>query len=117
MSSTQSTEQRPAGVDTATLLRGAGVVSLVLAVLSPVVGLVTSVATRIWAARSGAGTRLATWGIVVSVVLIVATVVVAVIAFSLVGRAANDGLVDVQALCAHRDSWGWLIDSLRYVCR
>ena len=34
-----------------------------------------------------------------------------------VGAAARDGAIDLEALCVHRDRWGWLLDSLRYACR
>lgn len=99
------------------IVKGASIVSFVLAFLMPVVGLVGSIAMLIWSKRAGASTRLPVWGILVSIVMIIVTIVVALIALSLFTSAANAGAVDIQALCAHRDQWGWLIDSLRYVCR
>lgn len=104
-------------LDPTALRKGAGIVSLALAVVTPPVGLVFSVATLIWAKRSGESGTLAIWGIVVSLTLIVTAVIASVVLFNQLANAAGDGLIDVQALCVHRDRWGWLIDSLRYVCR
>lgn len=117
MTSASSLDAAGRSLDAATVRRGMGVVGLVLAFLAPVVGLVVSVVTLVWARRSGERAGPAVWGIVVAVVLIVATVVVGFLLFTQLVGAANDGLLDVQSLCVHRDRWGWLIDSLRYACR
>lgn len=105
------------GLDATTLRKGATIAGLVLAVLMPVVGLVVSVATYIWAKRSGEGGGLSVVGIVVSVVLMIATVLVGFFLFTQLMAAAQDGALNFEALCAHQDRWGWLLDSLRYVCR
>lgn len=113
------TTETPVGQDTdfTVLKKGIGIVAFVLAIVMPVVGLVANIAVLIWKKGSGESTRLPIWGIVVSVVLIIATIVVGLIALSLFTSAANAGAVNIEALCVHRDQWGWLIDSLRYVCR
>ncbi len=104
-------------IDTPTIRRGAAIASLVLAVVMPAVGLVVSVATYIWAKRSGESGGLSLAGIVVAAVLLVTMVIVGFWIFSQLIDAANAGALDLQALCVHRERWGWLIDSLRYVCR
>ncbi|MFV0434346.1 MAG: hypothetical protein ACK5LO_10230 [Leucobacter sp.] len=99
------------------LRKGAGIVAFVLAIVMPVVGLIANIAMLIWKKKAGDSTLLSVWGIIISVVLIVATIVVGLIALSLFTSAANAGALNIEALCVHRDQWGWLIDSLRYVCR
>ncbi len=105
------------GLDAATIRKGASITALVLAVIMPAVGLVLSVATFIWAKRSGERGTLSLAGIVVSVVLLITMVIVGFFILSQLIDAANAGALNVEALCAHRDRWGWLIDSLRYACR
>lgn len=105
------------GTDFQLLRKGVGIVAFVLAIVMPAVGLITNIAVLIWKKKSGESALLPVWGIIISLVLIVATIVVGLIALSLFRNAANAGAVDIQALCVHRDQWGWLIDSLRYVCR
>lgn len=117
MSVGSSAEAADRSFDPAVIRKGAGIVSLVLAVITPPVGLVLSIATLIWARRSGEKGILAVCGVVVSVVLLITMVIVGFVLFGQLVNAANDGLIDVQALCVHRDRWGWLIDSLRYACR
>ena len=110
-------QQLSASSDSSGLLKGASIVGLVLAFIVPFVGLVASIATLIWARRTGENGMLSIWGIVVSVVILIFGVIVSIIVISTFARAASDGAIDIQALCAHRDQWGWLIDSLRYACR
>ncbi len=105
------------GTDFETVRKGAGIVALVLAFVMPTVGLVANVAMFVWNKRVEVSTKLPVVGIIISVLLIIATIVVGLIALSLFRNAANAGAINVDALCAHRDQWGWLIDSLRYVCR
>lgn len=97
--------------------KGAAIAGLVLAVIMPAVGLVVSAATYIWAKRSGEGGGLSLAGIVVAVVMLVAMVIVGFWIFTQLIDAANAGALDLQALCVHRERWGWLLDSLRYACR
>ena len=103
--------------DLAWVQRGLAIGSLVLAVLMPVVGLVGSIASLIWAGHTGASKKLPTWGIIVSIAMIILGIVAAIITFTVLTNAINAGALDVEALCARRDQWGWLLDSLRYVCR
>jgi len=107
----------PATRDFTGLIRGASVVGLVLAVIMPPVGLVASIATLIWARHEGQSATLSIWGIVVSVVLIITGIILGFIALSMLTSAANAGALNIEALCADRRQWSWLIDSLRYVCR
>lgn len=97
--------------------KGVAIASLVLAVLMPVVGLVGSIVSLVWAKRTGASTKLPVWGIVVSIIMIILGIVLAIIAFAVLMNAVNAGALDLEALCSQRDSWGWLLDSLRYICR
>jgi len=99
------------------LVKGAGIVSLALAVIAPLVGLVTSIAVFFWARSSGASTKLAIFGIIISLVMLVISFIVLMMVVSLISNAASLGAINMEALCGHRDTWGWLIDSLRYVCR
>ncbi len=108
---------KESGSDVATLVHGAGVVSIVLAFVAAPIGLVTSIATYVWASKTGVSNKLAIWGIVLSAIMIIVGVVVAIIVSMMLFNAINAGAIDVGALCQHRDQWGWLIDSLRYVCR
>lgn len=108
---------KEAGSDSATLVRGAGIVSVVLAFIAAPIGLVVSIATYVWASKTGLSTKLAIWGIVLSIVMIIVGIVVTVIVSMMLFNAINAGAIDVGALCQHRDQWGWLIDSLRYACR
>lgn len=99
------------------LIKGAGFVSLALAFIAPPIGLIGSIATFFWARSAGASKTLATWGIIISIVMIILGIIVMIIAVSLLANAATAGAINMEALCAHRDSWGWLIDTLRYACR
>lgn len=103
--------------DTTRVRKGVAIVSLVLAIFLPIVGLIGSIVSLVWAKRSGASTKLPVWGIVLSIVMIALSIVLGVIAFVILTNAVNAGALDLEALCAHRSSWGWLLDSLRYVCR
>lgn len=104
-------------INTPAIRKGASIAGLVLAFIMPAVGLVVSGATYIWAKRSGEGGGLSLVGIVVSVALLIAMVLVGFWIFTQLIDAANAGALDLQALCVHRDRWGWLLDSLRYACR
>ncbi|HMQ96370.1 MAG TPA: hypothetical protein PKD19_04080 [Candidatus Saccharibacteria bacterium] len=99
------------------MVKGAGIASIVLAIVNPPVGLVASVATFIWARRTGMPTTLAVWGMIVAVLTMIIMTMVAIWVLSILATAAADGAINMEALCQHRDSWGWLIDSLRYACR
>jgi len=107
----------PAARDFSGLIRGLGIVGLVLAIIMPPVGLVVSIATLIWARQEGQSSTMATWGIILSVVMIIVGIIVAFMALSMFTRAANAGALNIEALCADRRQWAWLIDSLRLVCR
>lgn len=104
-------------VQSNTLVKGAGIISIVLAVINPPIGLLASIVTMIWAKKVGESTKLATWGMVIAIITNVMMVIFAIWAFSLIAAVANDGVINMQVVCQHRESWGWLIDSLRYVCR
>lgn len=93
-----------------------GLVAFVLAIVMAPVGLVANIAMLIWNKKSSDGYKLAIWGIVVSIVLFIASIVMSLIILSMFIAAAKDGAINMEALCAHRDQWGWLIDSLRYAC-
>jgi hypothetical protein len=99
------------------LQRALAIVSLVLAVFMPVIGLVGSVVSLMWARSNGASTTIPKWGIVVSVIFLIISVVVGILALILVLNAVSSGTFNIDAVCAHRDSWGWLLDSLRFICR
>lgn len=99
------------------LIKGAGFVSLALAIIAPPIGLIGSIATFFWARSAGASKTLAILGIIISIVMIILGIIVMIIAASLLANAATAGAINMEALCAHRDSWGWLIDTLRYACR
>ncbi len=103
--------------DTRWAQRGVAIGSLVLAILMPVVGLVGSIVSLVWAKRIGAGTKLPAAGIVVSIIMIILGVVLGIIAFVMFTNAVNAGALNLEALCSQRSQWGWLLDSLRYVCR
>lgn len=104
-------------VQSNTLVKGAGIISVVLAIINPPIGLLTSIVTFIWAKKAGVPTNLATWGMVIAIIMNVMMVIFAIWVFSLIATAANDGVINMQAVCQHRESWGWLVDSLRYVCK
>lgn len=104
-------------VQSSTLVKGAGIISIVLAVINPPIGLLVSIVTFIWAKKAGVSTKLAAWGMVIAIIMNVMMVMFAIWLLSLVGAAANDGVINMQAVCQHRESWGWLVDSLRYVCK
>lgn len=104
-------------INAPTIRKGASIAGLVLAFIMPPVGLVTSVAAYIWSKRSGERGGLALAGIVVAAVLLITMVIVGFWIFTQLIDAASAGALDLQALCVHRDRWGWLLDSLRYVCR
>ncbi len=110
-------EAKNSNEQTGTLVKGAGIISIVLAFINPPLGLITSIVTLIWAKKSGASTKLATIGMIVSILTLVMMLIFAIWVFSLIGAAANDGVINMEAVCKHRESWGWLIDSLRYACR
>lgn len=112
--STSSSDSRT--LDAGSIRKGATITAFTLAIIMPAVGLVLSIATFLWAKRSGEPGTLSKWGIVVSAVLLIATVIVGFFIFTQLVGAARDGALDLQALCVHRDRWGWLLDSLRYVC-
>ena len=114
MSDTQSTTSQDQNL--AMVQKGLAIGSLVLAVLMPLVGLVGSIASLVWARRTGAGTKVPTWGIVVSIVMIIVGIVVGIIAFIVLQNAVRAGALDLEALCAQRAKWGLLLDSLRFVC-
>lgn len=99
------------------LLKGAGIISIVLAVINPPIGLLTSIVTLIWAKKAGEPTKLAAWGMVVSIIMIAIMVAVTIWIIKWMVAAATDGVINMDAVCQHRESWGWLIDSLRYACR
>lgn len=99
------------------LVKGAGIVSLVLAFIAPWIGLVTSIAVYFWARSAGASTKLGIAGIIISLIMLVVALIAFLAIASLLASAAAAGAINMDALCVHRDSWGWLIDSLRYVCR
>ena len=48
--------------------------------------------------------------------LIEMMIVVGIIAFIVLQNAVRAGALDLEALCAQRAKWGWLLDSLRFVC-
>lgn len=103
--------------DSSNIIKGLGIVSIILAVIAAPIGLVASIATLLWARKAKVSTRLATWGIIISIAMIVVGIIVTVIVTSMLISALNDGVVNTEALCQHRDQWGWLVDSLRYACR
>lgn len=105
------------GLDLAAIRKGATITALVLAFIMPPIGLVLSIAAFIWGKRSGEGAKLALAGIVVGVVMLITMVIVGFMIFTQLVAAAGDGALNMEALCVHRDRWGWLLDSLRYVCR
>ena len=104
-------------LDWAVVRKGATITAFVLSIIMPMVGLVLSVAAFVWAKRSGERGTLALAGIVVGAVLLITMVIVGFVLFGQVLAAARDGAIDLEALCVHRDRWGWLLDSLRYACR
>ena len=116
MSESQSVSPA-ASTDTAWVQKWVAIASLVLAILLPVVGLVGSIVSFVWAKRTATSTRIPGWGIIVSIVMIIVGIVLGIIAFVLFTNAVNAGALDLEALCSKRDAWGWLLDSLRYVCR
>lgn len=113
---TNSTETQQT-FDLAWVQRALAIASLVLAILAPVVGLVASIISFVWAKRTDTSATLPLWGMIVSVVMLILTVTLGIIAFFMFSNAVNAGALDIEALCAHRSQWGWLLDSLRYVCR
>ncbi|HMR48240.1 MAG TPA: hypothetical protein PKE40_06410 [Arachnia sp.] len=117
MVSDSSTVDSGNAINAPTIRKGASIAGLVLAFIMPPVGLVVSVATYIWSKRSGERGSLALAGIVVGIVLLITMVVVGFWIFTQLVDAAGAGALDLQALCVHRDRWGWLLDSLRYACR
>lgn len=114
---TKAHEVEQTSVQSNTIIKGAGIVSVVLAVINPPVGLVASIATFIWARKAGVSTRLATWGIIIAILMGIIMILIAAWILSFVAMAATDGAINMESLCQHRESWGWLIDSLRYACR
>ena len=117
MAKVRAAEAAETAVQTNNLVKGAGIVSIALAVINPPIGLVASIATFFWARTVQASTTLAAWGIAISIVMGILAVIVAIWVISIISSAATDGAINMEALCRHRDSWGWLIDSLRYACR
>ena len=113
----ESSKQVTTGVQVNNLVKGAGVVSIALAILNPPIGFVVSIATLIWARKVRASTTLAVSGIIIAILMSIIMVMVAIWVLSIISSAAADGAINMDALCQHRDSWGWLIDSLRYACR
>ncbi len=105
------------GLDLAGIRKGATITALVLAFIMPPIGLVLSIATFIWGKRSGESAKLALAGIVVGVVMLITMVIVGFFIFTQLVAAAGDGALNLEALCVHRDRWGWLLNGLRYVCR
>ena len=103
--------------DTAWAQKGLAIASLVLAFALPLVGIVGSIVSLLWAKRTGASTRIPMWGIIVGVIMFIVGIVLGIIAFILLTNAVNAGALNVEALCENRGSWAWLLDSLRYVCR
>ena len=101
----------------ALIQKGLAIGSLVLAFFMPPVGIVGSIASLIWAKRSGTSTKIPVWGIVVGVVMVIVGIVVGIIALVLLQNAVNAGALNLEALCSNRSQWGWVLDSLRYVCR
>ncbi|MCA0252092.1 MAG: hypothetical protein LCH76_07370 [Actinobacteria bacterium] len=117
MADNASSTESGSSLDLAAIRKGASITAFVLAIIMPAIGLVLSIATYIWAKRSGERGTLSLWGIVVGAVMLIAMVIVGFFIFTQLVSAAGDGALNLEALCVHRDRWGWLLDSLRYVCR
>ncbi len=117
MSDDTSPTETERSIDWRVIRKGATITAFVLSIIMPMVGLVLSVAAFVWAKRSGERGTLALAGIVVGAVLLVTMVIVGFVLFTQLMAAARDGAIDLEALCVHRDRWGWLLDSLRYACR
>lgn len=103
--------------ESANLIKGAGFVSLALAIIAPPIGLIASIATFFWARNAGMSQTVATWGIIISIIMIIIGIIVMITVASSVATVLTAGAINMEVLCEHRDNWGWLIDSLRYVCR
>lgn len=96
------------------------VVAFVLAFFMPPAGLILNIISYRLNAKDGGKSLMALWGMIISVVLLIVAFISAYMLYQAVmGIAtdfARDGVINMDAICAHADRWSGLVKQLNYTC-